>query len=189
MEITKASHRRVVRALLLTVLATGCGSGQDLETPGPVSDEAYIEVMTELMLLDASPPAGSTAEERDAKADSARREILAVHGVTAREILDFAEASGGEAGQMETLWEQITHRYDSARIARLDQETEARSEPEGKLGEGARTAGADSTVEPIGLRDPARTPDGQSPSGRLRSRLQRPQKNTPPARDTTSLPG
>ena len=98
--------------------------------------------------LDANPPEGATEEEREARADSARRTILAAQKVTAREVLDFAERLGGEAGEMEVLWRQITHRYDSARIAKLDEETEARSEPEGKLGAEARAGATGSSAEP-----------------------------------------
>ncbi len=186
MEIREAPRRRVV-TVLCAVAVAGCAQAQEEEDPGPVSDEAYVQVMTDLMLLDADPFAGSTEEEREAQADSARRDILAGQGVTAREILDFAESRGGEAGRMEGLWQQITQRYDSARIANLDRETEARSEPEGKLGEEARTAvtrsspglAADSVAGADRLKRPApRDSD-------FRSRFQRPVKGQRPARDTT----
>ena len=189
MNIGGATHRRVATTVLVAVFALGCGPGPEDERPGPVSDEIYVQVMTELMLLDASPPEGSTVEEREARADSARREILAGQGVTGPEILDFAEALGGEAGRMEVLWQQITQRYDSARIASLGTETEARSEPEGRLGEEARTAATESSPAPVASA-PATPADTLQPAGRrLRPRARPPPSAGPPVRDTTLSPG
>jgi hypothetical protein len=102
-----------------------------------VSDEAYIQVMTELMLLDARPLKGASPAEREARMDSARLAIVSRHGVTGEEVLEFAQVNGAEAGYMEGVWQEITHRFDSARVANLTLETEARSEPEGKLGAAA----------------------------------------------------
>jgi len=183
------THRRVATTVLFAVLAVGCGPGPEEERPGPVSDEIYVQVMTELMLLDSSLPTGDTVEDREVRADSARREILAGQGVTGSDILDFAEALGGEAGRMELLWQQITQRYDSARIASLDRDTEARSEPEGKLGEEARAAVIESSPPPVDGVPPATT-DTLKPAGRrLPSRSRRPQGARPPVRDTTLRPG
>ena len=188
MDIGKATHRRVVTTVLFAVFALGCGPAPEDDRPGPVSDEIYVQVMTELMLLDASPPAGGTVEEREARADSARREILASQGVTGPEILDFAGALGGEASRMELLWQQITQRYDSARIASLDRETEARSEPEGKLGEGARAAATETSPAPVADPPPA-SADTQPARGKVAPRSRRPVGTRPLVRDTTFLPG
>jgi hypothetical protein len=189
MEIGKATHRRVATIVLFAVFAMGCGPGPEDEGPGPVSDEIYVQVMTELMLLDASPPEGGTVEEREARADSARREILSGQGVTGPEVLDFAEALGGEAGRMEVLWQEITQRYDSARIASLGTETEARSEPEGKLGEVARAAATEPSPAPVAGAPPASADTLQPANRRLRPRTRRPLGTRPPVRDTTFLPG
>ena len=151
----------------------------------------YVQVMTELLLLDSTPPDGSTPEEREARADSMRGEILASHGVSAKEMLDFARTVGGEADRMEGLWQRITQRYDSARISNLRRDTEARSEAEGRLGEEARTGAGPSTgsgTSSVG-RSPAAdslaAPAAGSPvPGSGPDRLKRPAKGRPAARDT-----
>jgi len=185
---TRSGTCRGGLTLLLAVALASCGQGEETEGPDTVSADAYVQVMTELMLLDADPPEGATAEEREARADSARRSILAGQRVTAREILDFAERLGGEAGQMEVLWQQITHRYDSTRIANLEAKTEARSEPEGKLGSEARAAADGSSAEPVND-SVAATADSLARATPLdrdfRSRIRRPVKGRPVARDTT----
>ncbi len=184
---TRSGTCRGGLTLLLAVSLASCGQGEEQADPETVSAESYVQVMTELMLLDANPPEGATEEEREARADSARRSILAAQKVTAREVLDFAERLGGEAGEMEDLWRQITHRYDSARIAKLDSETEARSEPEGKLGAEARDGATGSSADPGGdsVAATADSLERETPLNRdFRSRLRRPVKGRPAAPDT-----
>lgn len=186
-----AATGRPLLPLLIAILCTGCGTDPELERDR-ARDEAYVQVMTDLMLLDASPPAGSTNEEREARADSARREVLARHGVTAEEVLEFAREVGGEAGRMESLWKQITDKYDSTRVANLRRDTEARSESEGKLGESARAGGSgDSTAAGTGVGDDLPRPPGRYSGGgaealqRARQRLQQPANAGAAAPDTT----
>jgi hypothetical protein len=191
MRIGKPAPRRFAAHLVLTALLVACGSDDEQGHPPDVADEVYVEVMTELLLLDSSPPAGSSAQEREARADSARGEILASHGVTAHEILDFARIVGSQAGRMEGLWHRITQKYDSMRVADLRRDTEARNEAEGKLGEEARTGTAASEMSrkpnAADSRDPARARSRppRSPS----DSLQQPAKALPSLRDTTGLPG
>ena len=176
------------------LMALAACSAEPEEQPSLIEEDAYIEVMTRLMLFDASPLPGATPDEQQARADSARAEILAAQRVSAQEVLDFAAAVGSEAGRMEALWHEITQRYDSLRIVELRRTTEARSEAEGKLGQEARAvAGSDG-------REPLATPDSTTPSadgtpkantqpirgGRL---LQRPQRTRPPAADSTADSG
>ncbi len=130
---------RVLGAVLLLVtLVSGCVDRAPEEVPGPVTDDVYVDVMTRLLLVEAKPPEGASAEERETRTDSVRAKILFSHGVTSGDILRYADALGSEAGRMEKLWQRITQQFDSTRIANLEQETEARSEPEGKLGKYAR---------------------------------------------------
>jgi len=154
MEIRKTAAVPMWLIVVAALVATGCGAEPQPDVEG-MKGETYVQVMTELMLLDATPPAGDTPEELEARADSARSEILNRHGVTAREMLDYAVLVGGEAGRMEELWKRITEQYDSTRLANLRGSTEARSESEGKLGTTARTGaaargGADETTKPPG---------------------------------------
>jgi hypothetical protein len=191
MKNARSALRRIVPTVVLAALLAACGSGDEQRNLTGVPDEVYVQVMTELLLLDSSPPDGSTPEEREAKADSVRGEILASHGVGAKEMLDFARTVGGESDRMEGLWQRITQRYDSARISDLRRDTEARSEAEGKLGEEARTGAGPSTASgasSLGRKpaaDSLASPEAGSPVPRsARDGLKRPAKARPAARDT-----
>jgi hypothetical protein len=137
---TRTWRRSLPIAVALAVSISSCGEEPVPTDEGPVTDDLYVSVMTELLLLDASPPDGESVEERNAAADSARAAILHSHGLTAPDVLRFAETVGGQPARMEEMWQRITHDYDSIRAATLRRETEARSEAEGKLGSDARSA-------------------------------------------------
>jgi hypothetical protein len=127
--------------------------------------------MAELMFLDAGPPEGITADAWEASLDSLRAEILAAHGVTASEILEFAGTAGGEAGRMEALWKDIAQKYDSMRVERLRVDTEARSELEGKLGRDAPVEARTESASPTtGHAPPGRTLMRQRPGSRPATR-------------------
>ncbi len=164
------------------LLAVACGGETVDGYQGPVSQEAYTQVMTELMLLDARPLKGASPEEREARMDSARLAIVSRHNVTGEEILEFARVNGSEAGYMELVWQEITHRFDSARVANLTRETEARSEPEGKLGAGAGLGAVESAPSTS-----SRTPPPVSARGReAMDRLRRGEVARPASADTAS---
>ncbi len=173
--------------LLLMTLASGCVERAPEEVPGPVTDDVYVDVMTQLLLVDVNPPKGASAEEREAREDSVRAKILADHGVTSGDVLRYADALGSEAGRMETLWRRITQQFDSTRIANLERETEARSEPEGKLGEDARVAqqkSTDADSEPVvsGADADEQGAPTVSDSGAATLRTRRPAKRSLPGR-------
>ena len=131
--------------LPIVALAGACRAEEDVPVEGPVSDTAYVAIMVDLLLLDTESLVRPSPEEREAAMDSARADILAEHGVTAEEVLGFADAWGTEPSRMAQMWEQITHVFDSSRAARLRSRTQAQSESEGKLGADARqAAGRDS---------------------------------------------
>lgn len=177
METRKAAGARVT-ALLVIGAVMACGApDREAVIDDRLSDDLYVQVMAELLLLDASLPDERMLPEREAGlADSLRADILAAHMVTAQEILDFADQTGTEAGRMEELWERITHIYDSARVANLQTETEARSEPEGKLGEEARAEAA-ARQDSTGAEEVPRAIRDRLLERRMRSR--------PAPRDTT----
>ena len=143
-----------------------CGPEAADPYQGPVTDEAYIQVMTDLMLLDARPLKGGSPAEREARTDSAKLAIVERHGITGDEILEFARIRGAEASHMEVLWQEITHRFDSIRVADLSRSTEARSEAEGKLGGDAAGGAARADVSSATAGDSARQPPPVSPRGR-----------------------
>ena len=188
MKTGKAANRRIPVSLAFLVLAASCAPADEQATPAGMRDEVYVQVMAELMILDANLPAGESVEEQEARADSIRAEILAAQGVTARELLDFVEAVGSEASRMESLWALITQKYDSARIADLRKETEARSETEGKLGAEARAGASGLATGAPGEADSSGTAGGPGDDAGVRTRgrvFRRPVKSSPEARDTT----
>jgi len=173
--------------LLLMILASGCVERAPEEVAGPVTDDVYVDVMTQLLLVDVNPPKGASAEEREAREDSVRAKVLADHGVTSGDVLRYADALGSEAGRMETLWQRITQQFDSTRIANLARETEVLSEPEGKLGDDARVAQQESTdadSDPVVTSAVAdeRGARAVTDSGAATPRTRRPAKRTSPGR-------
>ena len=187
MKTAKAATTRLLAPLSFAVLVACCAPADEEVNPAGIRDEVYVQVMAELMILDVDPPTGATVEEEEARADSMRAEILAVHNVTAQELLDFVEVVGSEASHMEALWARITQQYDSTRIANLRRETEASSEAEGKLGAEAR-AGAGAPGESDSTRTAGRQGDDPAPNPRGR-RFRRPVKSSPAPGDTTVQPG
>ena len=188
----KTSSRQALASLSFAILFACCAPADEEATPAGMRDEVYVQVMAQLMILDASTPTGETAEEREARADSMRAEILAAQGVTAQELLDFVEVVGSDASRMESLWALITQKYDSTRIADLRRETEARSETEGKLGAEARAGERDSAAGAAGVADstePVGAP-GDTARERLRGRLlRRPPKSGSATGDSTAPQG
>ncbi|MGB5675542.1 MAG: hypothetical protein WBO43_13435 [Gemmatimonadota bacterium] len=192
MKTGKVANRRIPVSLAFAVFAACCAPADEEATPAGMRDEVYVQVMAELMILDANLPAGETVEEQEARADSMRAEILAAQGVTARELLNFVEVVGSEASRMESLWALITQKYDSARIADLRRETEAQSETEGKLGAEARAGASGSATVAPGGADSSGTAGGPEGDAGARTRgraLRRPVKSSPEARDTTVQQG
>jgi hypothetical protein len=182
-------NRQALASLSFAVLFACCAPADEEVTPAGMRDEVYVQVMAELMILDASAPTGETAEEQEARADSMRAEILAAQSVTAEELLDFVEVVGSDASRMESLWALITHKYDSTRIADLRRETEARSETQGKLGAGARAGARDSGA--AGAADSTGrfgTP-GDTAGERIRGRLLRSPKSRSATGDSTAPQG
>lgn len=184
----KAGNRRLLASLSFAVLVASCAPADEEVVPEGMRDEVYVQVMAELMILDATAPVGETAEEQEARADSMRAEILVAHGVTAQELLDFVEVVGSDASRMEALWALITQKYDSTRIADLRRETEARSETEGKLGAEAR-AGASSSATGAARgaddADAAASPGDTTGERTLRRPLRRPPDSRPSTGDST----
>lgn len=78
-----------------------------------MDSEVYISVMGELADLHRYSLAGSDGEDRQARADSARKVILDSHSVTAEQLLAFAKSAGSDPTRMETLADLITVSADS----------------------------------------------------------------------------
>jgi len=100
----------LVAALGASALGTACGERSDVDAI--LADSVYAQVVARLQLI-ATP--ADTADQREA--DSARARILADYGVTADELLAFAEVAGREPERSRELWEEIGGLVDSIREA------------------------------------------------------------------------
>lgn len=99
-----SSHTPWVVALCL--LATfGCGDGpsdRELAVSRARFIDTYVDLRVEALRADP-----------ETLTDSARATVLARHGVTEEELLDFAEAMGGDLEYMRDVWNEIEARLDS----------------------------------------------------------------------------
>jgi hypothetical protein len=196
MRITRGYPRRLVNILLFSGAAAACQPDAEVrEPPDLIPDCVYVEVIADLMFLEAGPLEVDSTQDRDLVLDSLRREILLEHGVTPNQVLDFARATGSEAGRMEALWQTITQTYDSMRVASLQREPEAAGEPEGSpAGDGAGVGRAGSRADPdTGSETARRAGDSLPSAGAARRPGLKPGGRGPvrrPAdRDTASGPG
>lgn len=101
--IRRLSLRRpaLVASLAAGVLAAGCD-----RQPAGLDPDVYVEAMARLSFADIQ-----LFEE--ARLDSARRVILDELGVTAADLVAFAERNGEDVGLMQELWGRIRERVDS----------------------------------------------------------------------------
>jgi hypothetical protein len=105
--------RYVFPALLLSLLA-GCEertASEEFTTP--ISEDSYVAVMAELARVRRRPPHARGQIERDRLADSVRTEVLLRHGVTAAELIEFADVAGSDPARMQSLTERIETFADS----------------------------------------------------------------------------
>ena len=65
MKTGKAANRRIPVSLAFLVLAASCAPADEQATPAGMRDEVYVQVMAELMILDANLPAGESVEPLD----------------------------------------------------------------------------------------------------------------------------
>jgi hypothetical protein len=147
----------------LALVTIGCRGQTPSAGESPtLTDDTYVSVMVDLLRVGAKPAEAETEEERQVIMDSVRAEVLALHGVTARELIEFADLAGSDPGHMEGMWQRISQALDSTRAADSRHRTEALSEPDGEVGEAthppADTGGASGRA---GAREAA---SGQAPS-------------------------
>ena len=98
-------------------LAAGCDGGSS-PIEGTMDPEVFVSVMAQLSQVYQFPPAGTLADDRHARADSLRSQILREHGVTAEQLIEFAERAGRDPTRMEELAERIAALNDSLTAAR-----------------------------------------------------------------------
>lgn len=115
--VTTSGARRTLviafsTAVAAAVATVACGS-EEPELRAPIDGDTYVAVMGELADLERFPRSGSDEAARSERADSARQAILERHGVTADELLEFAEAAGARPDLMVELTERIVAYSDS----------------------------------------------------------------------------
>jgi len=123
---------------LVCAATLGCESAPP-EPQGPISADAYVAVMAELADLKRFPPPGPDFVTRTARADSVRQAILDRHGVTAENLLTYAEQLGSHPDRMLELTDRIIAISDSLAGEPKDWKT---SEP----GAAGAAAGGDSVA-------------------------------------------
>lgn len=102
---------------LVCAATLGCESAPP-EPQGPISADAYVAVMAELADLKRFPPPGPDFVTRTARADSVRQAILDRHGVTAEDLLTYAEQLGSHPDRMLELTDRIIAISDSLATTR-----------------------------------------------------------------------
>lgn len=102
-----------VSTAVAAAVATGACGPDEPEFRGPIDGDTYVTVMAELADLERFPPSGPDEVTRTERADSARQRILERHGVTADQLLEFAEAAGARPDLMVELGERIVSLSDS----------------------------------------------------------------------------
>ena len=158
------STSRLGYLALILSLVTGCderAAREDVTLPIP--EDSYVGVMAELARVRRRPPPARGQLERDRLADSVRTEVLERHGVTAVEIVEFADAVGADPGRMQDIAERIealadsleagsvqpdSSRADSVVIrASEDSAEEPGADPETRFGNPDLAPPADSSVQ------------------------------------------
>lgn len=144
--VSSGAPKALVTMLWAAILAAPAACDPAGPEPrGPIDDDTYVMVVSELADIRRFPPGGRDQLSRDAAADSARREVLDRYGVTVDELLSFAEIVGEHPARMVEIAEQISTVTDS--LARL----RARGEP--------TEAAADSAEVPTDAADGAASTD------------------------------
>ncbi len=136
------------------------------EPRGPIDDDTYVTVMSELADIRRFPPDGRDQVSRDAAADSARRAVLDRYDVTVDDLLSFAEIMGEHPARMVEIAERISGVTDSlaklrARGKRTEEAADTTDVGADTTDVGADTAGA-TEPRPIG-----------EPDDELRERIER----------------
>ncbi|HSG49889.1 MAG TPA: hypothetical protein VLA43_18845 [Longimicrobiales bacterium] len=81
---------------------SGCGGGPDIPT---IERETFIEVYVELRVA-------ALGHDDATVTDAERERILSAHGVTAEELVAFAEVRGRDPTYMRDVWNEIEERLN-----------------------------------------------------------------------------
>lgn len=99
-------------AVLTILVGTGCG---DMPLPLEVDldRETFVATYVDLRLAALETPDGRLPEPR-------RDSILRVHGVTAEQLLEFAEVRGRDPEYMSAVWDEVLARMDGEPVGTPD---------------------------------------------------------------------
>jgi len=103
---------RSLRARLLAVVIAlaACGDGSPSATDGDVLDrETFIATYVDLR-------AAAVRAEGMVLSDAERATILARHGVTEEQLMDFARVHGQDVEFMRGVWDDVEARMDAQRV-------------------------------------------------------------------------
>ena len=112
---TAMKHFRILvvaSAVFILLPSAACDPGTD-ESLVPRADfvDAYVDLRVSAL-----------RREDRTLTDSARAAVLARHGVTEDQLLEFASAHGGDLEFMRDLWNEVEARLDSVPLA-VEEET------------------------------------------------------------------
>ncbi len=112
--LNPARRRRLRLAALPLLLATGllttaCGTGTTPDQADTISADTFVSTYVELRL------AVLNSEKPTTMTDSLRAAILARHGVSERDLLDFAKAHGPDPAFMKSVWDSVEERINATR--------------------------------------------------------------------------
>ena len=106
----RPSRRRAVCALLGAFLfPAACGTGTPPNESQTISPTVFVATYVDLRL------AVLGGQEPERMTDSLRAAVLARHGVTEQELLDFVKVHGSEPSFMKAVWDSVEERINATR--------------------------------------------------------------------------
>jgi hypothetical protein len=85
----------------LVLVAAACGDEEGVEVEGLIDREAFIATYVDLRRAALQRPTRQLP-------DTARDRILAAHGVTRDQLMQFAEIRGGDPAYMVAVWTEVS---------------------------------------------------------------------------------
>lgn len=105
--MTRERHRPLLWVLLAAALALACENGVEAEA---AERNRFVDTYVDLR-------AAALVRDDETLTDSARAAVLARHGATEDQLLDFVARHGSNLPFMRDIWNEIEVRLDSARVA------------------------------------------------------------------------
>lgn len=172
------------QCLLLLLTLTACGDSGSGDHPElPVPRDTYVAVMAELAQLRRRPPPARGAPERERLADSARSEILARHGISAEDLVRFADAAGRDPTLMMEVSQAIAALSDSIDVElatgnRSDPTESLEQDPASNASTRSPPPRGDSSLAAPPASDPAPAPRFADPARDIDREPERPQRDS-----------